>query len=414
MARKFGFVAFLIIVLVIIVLIISAFLITSIIDENVSVGSSIKVGVYYYGWYGNGGGGLGSSHWNCSGNIVVDTPTIGFYDSANPVVINTQLGEMKSLDIDFIIASWWGKESWNGTNSYVDNATKLLFEALKANSTLQAIIMAEPFYYGTATQYNFSEIYDYIYDTYVTPYPNVYMTLYGKPLLCFFQEDQNFTHPGKFQQDAKDRFTVRIVGHANYCNWTFWSFDSKLSQPWKAGTQPLNIDGHINVCPRYDDYYQRGTVPPYVYYQFDVNYTEGLYDEQWAKAISLAREGQVNIVTISTWNDYHERTQIEPCIDRTSAFKSDPYYIYNKTKEYISLLRSPIIKPEVIAVLGTLLILLVVLIFAFIKIQKRSVPVTMEGKVLYKNKKRQEKKVMDDVFATLWSLQKAFLSVFID
>jgi len=280
----------------------------------------VKVGCYYYVWYGDG---LGSSHWNNSGNIVVDTPTIGFYGSQSYDVINRQLDEMKYAGIDFVIVSWWG------INSYTDNSNKILFEALKQNSSIQALVMVEPFNQSSG-EYNFPAIYNYIYSSYVSVYPEQYMTLYGKPLVCFYN-DANLTRDGTIGLDS--RFESRIVGHQNYTNWVYWSFDNNDSQPWTAGTQPLCIDGEINVCPRYDDYYQR--VP---YCRFDVSYSEGLYDKQWSKVISLARQGKVNIVTISTWNEYHERTQIEPHND-TTAYDSDPYFLYDKTRKYITALR---------------------------------------------------------------------------
>jgi len=286
----------------------------------------IKIGAYYYGWYGKG---LGSNHWNdTDGNVVMDTPVKGFYNSQDLSTVNWQLEKMEYVGIDFIIVSWWG------INSYTDNSTQILFSLLDINYSIQAVIMVEPFNQSSG-DYNFQTIYDYIYNTYVDAYPHVYMRLYTKPLICFYNEDVNMTKNGNLTLDS--RFTVRISGHQNYASWVYWSFDVDEPQPWIPRDQPLCIDGQINVCPRYDDYYQRTP-----YNRFDINYSEDLYGKQWSNVISLAKQGKVNIVTISTWNEYHERTQIEPSVDMTSVYKENVYYILEKTKSYIEQLRSTI------------------------------------------------------------------------
>lgn len=316
----------LILLFLVLLLLFSMFTIQSITTVSSVNIHRIKIGAYYYGWYGKG---LGSNHWNdTDGNVVMDTPVKGFYDSQDLSTVNWQLEKMEYVGIDFIIVSWWG------INSYTDNSTKILFSLLDINYSIQAVIMVEPFNQSSG-DYNFQTIYDYIYNTYVDAYPHVYMKLYTKPLICFYNEDVNMTKNGNLTLDS--RFTVRILGHQNYTNWVYWSFDVDKPQPWIPRDQPLCIDGQINVCPRYDDYYQR--MP---YHRFDIDYSEDLYGKQWSNVISLAKQGKVNIVTISTWNEYHERTQIEPCVDMTSAYEQNVDYILEKTKSYIEQLRSAI------------------------------------------------------------------------
>jgi hypothetical protein len=105
--------------------------------------------------------------------------------------------------------------------------------------------------------------------------------------------------------------------------------DTEPPQVVDYANQHLCVDGEIMVCPRYDAYG----------WERDLDLTEGLYDKQWARAINLAREGKVNIVTIVSWNEYAERTFIEPtAVDSTSAY-SDQYFLFNKTKEYINILK---------------------------------------------------------------------------
>ncbi len=290
--------------------------------------SAVKVGLYYYVWYTDDWENL---HKNC-----IDTPFVGQYSSQNVTVIKKHLEWLSELDIDFLIVSWWG------INSYEDNSTKILFSTVEQEGyAIKLAILVEPFNSTigrcTSGQYNFTTIYNYIYTTYVSRYSDIYMKLYNKPLLCFFN-DENMTPHGQIESD--NRFGSRIVGLEPYVNWTYCSVDAwRWGKHWGNNTftveQMLCVDGEINVLARFDDRTCNRTTDTVI----DPNYTEGLYDEQWSKVIHLAREGKVNIVTITSWNEYAERTQIEPCIDKTSYKKDDPFFMLHETQRYIIILK---------------------------------------------------------------------------
>ena len=73
---------------------------------------------YYYGWYTKDawfGGVEGPSSLS-----VAFSPSIGFYDSQNISVIDTQMSEASSAGINGFIASWWGP------GSFTDNTDKIL------------------------------------------------------------------------------------------------------------------------------------------------------------------------------------------------------------------------------------------------------------------------------------------------
>jgi hypothetical protein len=182
--------------------------------------------------------------------------------------------------------------------------------------------------------YNFPIVYDYVYDTSVTPFQSIYFHFLDKPLIVLYNQQDYFTPNGTYPKD--DRFTTRISGHQNYTDWVYWSFDdqSSMPQPYIPEGQPVCKNEEIDVCPRYDDSHQRNPSST-----FDATYEQGYYDKQWNKAITEANSSNVVIIMISTWNEYHERTQIEPCHDSTSAYNSS--YIYNLTGYYRSLIRVP-------------------------------------------------------------------------
>jgi len=312
-----------------------------------------NIGVYYYPWYM---GEWGLYHKNCP-----DTPVLGQYNSSDLHVIDQHLDWFEQLGIDFVIFSWWGKGSPADTNAQI-----MVNEMARNHSNIQFFIMVEAFttgweegYNSTTGIYSYTLIYNYIYDTYVNPHNSSYFCLDGKPAIGFYNgpNNRNLTINGV---PDDNRFTLRLIGSFPNDNWEYQVPNPSLS------TQPVCMDGEISVCPRYD----AGG------WHEDVNYTEGLYDKQWKKAITEASQGRVKIVTIISWNEYAERTQIEPTYDTTSAFKSNPLYIFNKTKTYVETIDktvgAPSLPPEFIYTI-TVAVVLMVIVLAVLILRKKPV-----------------------------------------
>lgn len=291
----------------------------------------VKVGVYYYVWY--------PRHWNGTEKkwTVVDVPVLGYYASDNESVIKQHLDWFKYAGIDFGIISWWGP------NSYEDNATKQVFAVTKNYApSMKWTIMVEDFNDVGPEAYDFNEIFDYIYNTYVTKYADIWLKLNGKPLLCWFNAVNmtgginasghyygGWANIPKIYSDA--RFESRILGHNDYVDWYFVTPCSVDD----SSVPKLCVDGFIAVEPRYDDQYLgRDTNST-----FDER-VEYLYWLQWNKVLQYKRENKVNFVVIYSWNEYHERSQIEPCNDATSIHADNPYFLLNRTKEYIERLKA--------------------------------------------------------------------------
>jgi hypothetical protein len=296
----------------------------------------VKVGIYYYVWYTDGNG---TYHWNGNKNwTVVDIPILDFYNSTDEDVIKKHLDWFKYAGIDFGIISWWGP------NRYEDNATKQVFNVTKNYAPwMKWTIMVEGFNesYGPES-YNFPAIFDYIYNTYVVPYRDNWLELNGKPLLCWYnawnmtgavngngQLVGGWSNIPKIYNDT--RFESRILGHNSYVDWYFCtpcSVDNSTAPK-------LCVDGFIAVEPRYDDKYL-GRDKNSAYDER----LEYLYWLQWNKVLMHRQNGEVNLVVIYSWNEYHERSQIEPCNDTTSVHADNPYFLLNKTKEYVEKLRA--------------------------------------------------------------------------
>jgi hypothetical protein len=296
-----------------------------------NIGNRAKVGLFYYVWYQ---GVYGSDHWNGTPSDdptslrwkVVDEPVLGFYNSSDPNVIKQHLDWFKELDIDFLIISWWGP------NSFEDNATKAVFSMIQEHDyPIQIVIMVEA--YNNSGTYDFNAICDYINNTYVVPYGGIYMKLYGLPLVCFWNDNIKMTAT-QANRDAIHNvtgFTTRIVGQTpSYVDWYAWrpcSTDQD-SMGYPSIFPKLSMDGFTCIEPRYDDSHIGGT------HTFDENYSDGMYDQQWRIVQEYENQGNLSIVAIYSWNEYHERSQIEPYIGPDGQYVLLPFY---KTYHYIQI-----------------------------------------------------------------------------
>jgi len=264
--------------------------------------SEAKVGLFYYVWYE---GGLGNGHWNSSlGWTVVDTPLLGFYNSSDPSLIRQHLKWFDELGVDFLIVSWWGSSTLQGYQ-FADTTTRLVFDLInETNSPIKITLMVEDF--NQSGTYDFTAIYDYIYDNYATRYGNEFFDLNGKPLVCWWNSDMTNTSESRQRIGNDSRFAARIIGHHDYVDWYAWRPCSVDDEDYPITLPKLSKDGFTCIEPRYDDSHigRSGT--------FDDDYSDGVYDRQWTWA--LKQGSNLSIIAIYSWNEYHERSQIEPHI----------------------------------------------------------------------------------------------------
>ncbi len=304
-------------------------------------GLNVPVGTFLYLWYGNataGVGGLGSPGWNSStypgGGAVVDTPAIGYYVSDSNATFQWQVKEMQSAGIGFAVISWWGP-SRTGEAGAIDKATLDFFRFLKGtNSTFKAAVMVDTFDGGNnLNESTLSSVYNYVYSQFASTYSDWYFSWEGHPLLLFF----NPIYP----QTNDTRFTVRTIGNRpNPVDWLFWSapggfFQSQLQPGVDAandiGNPLISSDGEVTIVPRIDSYYNNRSGNQEGYLRFDPALQLGLYQAEWSFVIS--HRSQVKLVLIYSWNEYHERSAIEPHYDGTSA---EGYsYLLNVTAAYV-------------------------------------------------------------------------------
>jgi len=275
----------------------------------------VPMGVFYYIWYDEG---FGNRHWNDTNlGIVVDEPSYhSYYDSQNSTHVQTQIRLMKNAGIDFVIISWWGN------NSYEDDSTKVFIDTdLLEGFTLKFCFIIEPF----TESMNYSYVYDYIYENYAKAYPQQYFKWQNKPLLLWF----NPLRPPK--NDA--RFIDRVVGGSDYVDWYLWTVNPTIRE-----------DGEISIMPRFDDYYLWLYGGRERYMRYDENLTQGLYGSQWQYVIDYC--SSVKLILIYSWNEYHERSQIEPHKDYTYPLGES--YEYTQTIEFRLKFNEAVLKDKAV------------------------------------------------------------------
>jgi hypothetical protein len=328
--------------------------------------NDVRVGVLYYPWYQEG---WGNGHWN--GSIywrVVDIPYFGNYSSLDRTVINRQLGAMNDAGIDFVLLSWWGNATWCGLNE--DTACHYVFDAIKQNFTdMQALLMVDDIFATPSDVHasDYSDIYNYINESYLANYSDCYFKLNGKPVLgwwaCSDMTD-NITRRQYwvFNSSWTNVFEVRTIGqHHDFTesfdkNWYGWT--PSTSTPNETELTFGQSDGFIFIEPRYDDTHKYlWNTTSYGTTKFNQNLTGG-YEAQWQAVVERqTSHDDVKIVCIYSWNSYDERSAIEPAKDYTANVTDD--YLLQKTATYVPLVPefSPILFFESFMVLTLLAVI---------------------------------------------------------
>jgi len=285
-------------------------------------GQNVQVGIFYYAWYDEG---LGGSFWGESvDHTVVDKPVEGWYGSQNKTVIHDHFEWLRELRVDFLVVSWWGPDS------DTDSSMKTIFQTLaswgNASAYPKIALLVEPFN-ETENGYNFTKIYSHINANYVSKYPQIYFNYPNKPLVCYFNHPY-LTPNGQIPEN--DQFLSITVGHhyEDYC--VDWAFDH-ITPHWRG---PVPHNRTYSICPRYDD--SRLNRTPY--YVIDPNYTQQIYLREWRNALGFAKENKIELILINSWNEFNERSMIEPHKDATASV--DDFFLYNATKQYINELKT--------------------------------------------------------------------------
>lgn len=292
-------------------------------------------GAHYYCWYGNG---IGSHHWNDTPHAggVTDMPRLGYYASSSCSTIEAHWRLFEQMGLDFAILNLHVDR--NGVSAYEQAAAESIFSVVDRLQTgTRLAIQLCPY---DCTRDDLTNAMETIRRQLVSR-PS-YFHYEGEPVLFYFWTGvQDGNKPWiNFVDDSLQGFlrissSLRMYSAKDERRHTFglfhgWSLYSplELSAPanWErvwmqaylnsdAGTRNLKI---LSVSPGYDDRHlrdpNRKTNP-----HRNVDRQQGdAYRRMIDFAVSVP--DVPDMVLISTFNEYHENTHIEPSRNHGSLY----------------------------------------------------------------------------------------------
>jgi glycoprotein endo-alpha-1,2-mannosidase len=327
--------------------------------------NALLVAACYYPWYRS------NSHW--SGDNLRDNlqpsqpPELGHYDCMDQTVIGQHVAWSKRAGIDFWISSWWGPGSPEDDVILDGQLKNEDFRAKMGYCILYEPTLGNPISVTDAYVAKFMNDLRYL-DTTHFQQPN-YVKIDGKPVLYIYLSR---TMTGNVQQlfAGADSFMVQrgyaglyVVGDEVYWGKTAgdrvnlmeavtdynphtsqsWVSNAttfvnntrdQLYDPWMTSMNALGKSFWVDVIPGFNDWGVRPEVAHPVI-------PRGLKSETWSMMLQAAKvilEKQVvplKVLVVTSWNEWHEDTQMEPTIDAatptqlpTTLTRGNWYYGY--------------------------------------------------------------------------------------
>jgi glycoprotein endo-alpha-1,2-mannosidase len=265
-----------------------------------------EVAIFYYAWYGTPAHDGGYVHWGQGGyspprEIASDFyPMRGPYSSSDLRVLRAQLREISAAGIDTLVVSWWGR----GDD---ESLTRITAEA--GRYALRVAVHLEPYPGRSAARvatdllhlraHGITDV--YVYDATRTPAAEWATVLTPTPGLRVFA---NTGLPG----------FAKAGGFDGLYTYDAYLYDGTSFPRVCASARKLGLLCAPSVGPGYDA--RRATGDERVRER-----RGGVrYDAMWRRAIAA----RADVVTVTSYNEWHEGTQIEP-----ARAVGGPYASYN-------------------------------------------------------------------------------------
>ena len=340
-------------------------------SRTLSVQSEFLTGVYYYPWYDpiNGHGLTGE--YTRDFLIPKQPPMLNHYSSRDTMIIQQHLDWMKTYGIDFLVSSWWGQNIWDDIT-----LRDFILPEIK-NSDIKFTIYYESAYLGVdpdgividaEKEEQLVSDFNYIADTFFA-HPN-FLKIEGKPAVFIYLSsifsgnyEQAFTRVrNELQTKGYDLF---LVGDE-----VSWNIPSASHMQFLDAVSPYLMVGN----PEYDGYYIDrdffADISSLVYQWEEVVHAEGKFVipnvhpgfnnlgvggsafiaprqsqagaectsmlEEYVKVMRPFVDPELKMIMITSWNEWHEDTQIEPTIvtSATNIDNSDSGNYYTQDYSY--------------------------------------------------------------------------------
>jgi glycoprotein endo-alpha-1,2-mannosidase len=267
---------------------------------------SARVGIFYYPWFATTRNDGHYAHWQQNGlRPPLDVassfyPARGVYSSTDALVVDAQMREIAAAGIGVVIASWWGRDSSE------DRRLPLLLGAARGYG-LSVAVHHEPYRGRTVASTEADIAYlrgRGISDVYV-------WASTGLPDAEWAEMNAQLEGVRVF---ANTNLAGRAAagGFAGLYTYDVLLFDGALFPRLCRQARRLHLLCAPSVGPGYDA--RRATADLRVKPRRD----GARYDGMWRGAV----RAKADLVTITSYNEWHEGTQIEPARGDRSGYES--------------------------------------------------------------------------------------------
>jgi glycoprotein endo-alpha-1,2-mannosidase len=265
-----------------------------------------SVAIFFYPWWGTPAHDGGYQHWAQDGNeppaAIASNfyPARGVYSSSDATVLRSQMADIAGAKIDTVIVSWWGVGS-------VEDARLPGVLAAARGAGLSVAIHIEPYLGRTPAtvaadvarlrQLGITDF--YVYDSMSTDdaaWAAMNHSLAGVRLFA------DTALPGK----------AVAGGFAGFYTYDIYTYTGASFVRICTSAHRLGLICAPSVGPGYDG--RRATGQPYV----RSRQNGATYDWMWRQAVAA----RAPVVTITSYNEWHEGTQIEPARDGRPGYES--------------------------------------------------------------------------------------------
>jgi hypothetical protein len=254
-----------------------------------------RISIFYYPWYGNPAKDGSWEHWLVPGGATADVassfyPARGLYSSSNPTIVRAQMREITGAGIQEVVSSWWG---WGSAEDI-----RLPLVIKEANAAgLAVAVHLEP-YAGRTIETVEADI-DHLRTLGITRIyvyrPFDISASDWADLRAREPDVQLYAQTTLSGKAAKAKFNG--IYTYDVLLWGGDSFSRICSQAHR-----VNLTCLPSVGPGYDA--TRATADLRVKPRRD----GATYDAMWRSAVRSSADA----VTITSYNEWHEGTQIEP------------------------------------------------------------------------------------------------------
>lgn len=305
-----------------------------------------KVQIFYYGWYGNPETDGSYHHWNHDilphwsnpkwnnlgnykgGNDIGANfyPALGNYSSNDPKIIEKHMKMIKESGVGVVVISWLGKDSYTdkSTLKYLDIADRF---------NLKIAFHIEPFY---QTVSEFKDQISYLVKTYSSHH--AFYKKDGKPL--YYVYDSYKISPQEWakllskngestvRNTELDAFYIglwvekddsRFFGESGFDGfYTYFASDGfvfgSTTSNWEYLSQYAK-EHHLIFIPCVGPGYSDTRIRPWNEANFKSRDNGKYYENMFDEAINV----NPDFIGITSFNEWHEGTQIEPAIPKKAG-----------------------------------------------------------------------------------------------